>query len=278
MTIKELEKKALEIRLSTLKTIHKANSGYVGASMSVVEILVALYHGNIGQEKVMDFDVNKPGWNSQDYFVLSKISVTPVYYAVLADLGFFDKEELNYLGQTGSILKNTPNAKVPGVSIAVSKFARGLSMALGLALSLKMERRENRVFCLIEDDELQKGQMWEAINMVAHFKLDNLLVIVERPFTAIDSDKPGGVKIDQLQDKFEAFGWKVVQVIDGHDFDDLLNGFVKAFNVSRKPVCILCNTISGKGIEFAERKHAYLNANLSHAEMADIVPKLEVNL
>jgi len=278
MKNEELEKKAIQVRLDTLKAIHKAGSGFVGGNMSVIEILVSLYYGDLGTRKAMLFDATKPGCGEQDYLIMSKGSAAPAQYAVLADLGFFDSEELNYLGQVGSVLKARPSAKVPGVSANVLIDGRGLSVAVGLAMSLKMERKNNRVFTIMEDKELLRGQVWEAATMAYHYKLDNLVAIIDNPRVEVDPTNPNDIKVDDIQHKFESFGWKVIQVRDGHDFDQLLDAYIRAFASVRKPVCIWCHTVAGRGVEFAERKHSYLRANLSHGEMADIVPKLEVQL
>lgn len=251
-----LQKKAAQIRLDTLTALYKARLGNVGSLMSPVEIMVALYY------EVMQ---------KQDYLILSKKGALPLQYAILADLGFFDKSELDYLGQPGALLKTDFNMKVPGIFANLSADGQGLSVALGIALSLKQERLPNRVFAVLGDHELMKGEAWEAALCAAHYNLDNLVIVVDDPMLDIDC----GVTIDRVQDKFEAFGWQVIQVIDGHNFDELLGAFDKISKVSRRPTCIWCHTISGKGIEFAERKASYLHAALSECELSEIIPKLQ---
>ncbi|MDA1060822.1 MAG: transketolase [bacterium] len=260
-----MEKKAAQIRLDTLTALYDASKGNVGSLMSVVEILVNLYY------KEMRIDPAKPGWDGQDYMILSKSDSVLVQYAILADLGFFDKSELSYYGKSGALLKTCPDIKVPGIFATLSGGGQGLSVATGLALSLKTARKNNRVFTLVGDYELMKGQIWEAALCAAHYKLDNLVMFIDDPILDIES----GVKVDKIQDKFEAFGWSVIQVLNGHDFEEISNAIHKSSAISRKPICIWCNTIAGKGIEFAERKASYLNASLSDGEMSYVIPKLE---
>ena len=251
-----LKKKAAQLRLDTLTAVYKAGLGNVGSIMSSVEIMVALYYEILQQ---------------QDYLILSRKGALPLQYAILADLGLFDKSELSYLGQPGALLKTDFDMKVPGIFANLVADGQGLSVALGIALSLKQERLQNRVFAVLGDHELMKGEIWEAALCAAHYNLDNLVAVIDDPLLDIDC----GVKVDRVQDKFEAFGWHVIHVIDGHNFDELLTAFDKASKAIRKPVCIWCHTISGKGIEFAERKASYLHATLSEGEMSEIIPKLQ---
>jgi transketolase len=264
--IKDLEKKAVQIRLDALMAIHKAGVGYTGSCMSVVEMLVALYYGKLGRDPVMKYDPCKPGWDGQDYVVLSKGQAVPVQYAILADLGFFDKSELDYIGKGNSLLKNRPDFKIPGITASVSVPGHGLSIASGIALSLKMDRRDNKVYAILGDGELQSGQVWEAAISASDYNLNNLVVFIDN-----NEVQKGG----SIQDKFEAFGWNVVQVMDGHNFDGLFTALERAFTSNRKPVCIWCHTVSGKGIDFAERKPGYLKTALSDGEMSVIIPKLK---
>ncbi|MBI2634471.1 transketolase [Candidatus Peregrinibacteria bacterium] len=272
-----LEKKAAQIRLLALESVYKAGVGNVGNLMSSVEILTALYYGEIFGRKIMKVDPTKPGWSGQDYLILSKVEAAPLQYAVLADLGFFDKSELAFLGRAGSILKEYPSGKAPGVTGTILSKGYGLSFAVGLVLALKMEKKGNKVFVLLSAEELRQGQVWEAIIAAAYHRLDNLIVFVDDPAVEVDVSQPVKIHVGQVQDKFKVFGWDVAQVIDGHNFDQLLSGLDKSFKTVRKPSCIWCHTIAGKGIEFAERKTGYLNAILSEGEMLEILSKFNVS-
>jgi transketolase len=274
MEIKDLEKKAAFIRLKALMAIQKSGLPVTGASMTSVEILTSLYYGDLYRKPVMNFDPAKPGWEGQDYFVLSKGSSTAVLYAILADLGFFDEAELDYLGQLNSLLQARPVAKVPGVSASVLTDGHGLSIALGIALSLKMERLNNHVFCLLDLAEVQNGQVWEAAMAAAHYKLNNLVLFVDDSGFQNTGTVKSVVDTGYVQAKFDSFGWQVYQVPNGHDFDHLLDALYKANTAVRKPVCVWCHTVSGKGIDFAERRHGYFNAPLSEPELSEIIPKL----
>jgi len=227
--------------------------------------LVSLYY------REMKIDPAKPGWDDQDYLILSKGDSVLAQYAILADLGFFDKSELSFFGKKGALLKTRPDLKVPGMFASLPDDGQGLSIALGLALSLKNARKKNRVFTILGDYEFRKGQVWEAALCAAHYNLDNLIMIVDDPILDIDS----GITVDRIQDKLEAFGWGVIQVLDGHDFEEIDSAFKRASKISRKPICIWCHTVAGKGIEFAERKASYLKAALSEGEMSYVIPKLE---
>ncbi len=267
----ELEQKAVQIRLDTLNALHKGGLGYAGSCMSVIDILVALYYGELLGKPVMQFDPSKPGSGDQDYLILSKGQAAPALYSILADLGFFDKSELDFVGKLGSMLTLRPNVKVPGVTSSIFSYGHGLSIALGLALGLKMDKKPNKVFAVLGDGELSCGQVWEAAMSAYQYKLNNLIAIVDNNKVTAN----GPVAVDFIQDKFESFGWQVIQVTDGHNFDRILDGILRASGSLRRPVCLWCHTIVAKGIEFAERKANYHWASLSEGEISVIIPKLQ---
>lgn len=275
MSNPELKKKAAQIRLDALMSIHKAGAGYSGSVMSVIEILVSLYYGEILGRAVMNFDPNKPQWEDQDYLILSKGQAVPAQYAILADLGFFDKSELNFLGHVNSMLQPRPNAKVPGISASTVSNGHGLSVALGVALALKMDRKNNKVFAVLGDGELQSGQIWEAAMAASHYNLSNLIAFIDNNKVQAGGTVCSVMNIDPIQDKFESFGWNVIQVTNGHDFDQLLDAVSRAFTSNRKPVCIWCHTVAGRGIDFAEGKPGYQGVALSESEMSEVIPKLK---
>lgn len=269
MEIEKLEKKAVQIRLDTLKALFGTDHGYVGSCMSVVDLLVAMYYGDVGSGPVMNYDPARPGSLERDYFVLSKVRSVPVHYAILADLGFFDKEELKYFGQEGGLLKKHSDVKIPGVCASIYDEGQGLSIATGIAMALKLDRMKNRVYTLIDRHELMRGNVWEAALFATHYKLDNLVAVLDNP--QFDDN----LNFPDLYQKFIGFGWNVINVVNGHDYDELLDAFLKSFRVNRKPTVIICRTISGKGIEFAERKAGYFSASLSEGEMVNLIPKLQ---
>ncbi len=275
MEVRELEKKAAQIRLESLMAVHKAGFGFSGSMMSVVEILVSLYYGEFMGRPLMNFSSAVPGHPGQDYVVLSKGHAAAVQYTILADLGFFDKNELNFLSRVNSLLPSRPSGKVPGVPCTIASHGQGLSMALGIAMALKMDREPNKVYAILGDGELQEGQVWEAAMAAGHHKLENLVVFIDNNRVQAETNIAAVMNVDPIQDKFESFGWSVMRVGDGHDFDKILNSFSRIFTVSRKPICVICNTVAGKGIYFAEGKPGYQRAFLSEDEMREIIPKLK---
>lgn len=275
MNIESLIKKAAQIRVSALTAIHKAGSGYTGSSMSVVEILVALYYGSLNGREVAKVDYRKPGWIDQDYVILGKGQAAPAQYAILADLGFFDGAEMDFLGKMNSVLQARPFNKIPGIPFSIPAHGGALSLACGLAMALKLDRAENRVFAVLGDGELQEGQVWEAAMAAAHYKLNNLFLFVDNDGFQLDGPVRAVMDVNPIQAKFEAFGWRVIQVRDGHNFEDLYEAMMKAFTSLRQPVCLWCHTVKGKGIPFAEGKSGYQNVTLSEEEMNEVIPKLK---
>jgi len=278
MDIKELQNKATKLRIDILKMTTKANSGHVGGSLSVIDILTTLYYGEIDGEKILKCDPKNPDWEDQDYLILSKGHAAPALYSVLADLEFFPKEELNSLRQVNSLLQGHPVIKIPGVNMTTGSLGQGLSVANGIAMSLKLDKKESKVFCVIGDGELQEGQVWEAAMTSAHYKLDNLIGFVDNNKLQIDGFCAAIMNVEPIQNKFEAFGWKVIKVLDGNDVGQLLDAISKAQNVTRQPTLILANTIKGKDVCFAENKCSYHGVALSEEELVEAVKYLEEKL
>lgn len=269
-----LEEKAAQIRLKTLMTMYKAGVPYVGGTMSLVETMVAMYYGDIMKRPILQVDPRNPGSAESDYLVLSKGDACALQYSILADLGFFDESELDYMGQIGSFLKMRPVSKIPGVPVSVPFDGQGLSMAMGIALSLKAERKNNRVFAVMDESELSCGQVWEAAELGAYHKLDKLIAVVDAPRVNVDPAAPPKIRPEKLQDKFEAFGWKVIQITDAHDFDKLIDGFARSFGTVRRPTCVWCHSIGGRGVDFMERKANYLRVPLSEGEFGEVLSLL----
>lgn len=271
-----LEEKSKQIRLAALRACTKSGYGYTGEMLSAVEMLVALYYGDLFGEPVMKFDAEKPGTDEQDYAVISKSSLSPVVYAILADLGFFEREQLDYFAQAGSLLSGRPRMKLPGISVSNVTMGHGLSSAMGLALSLKMERKANRVFTFLSDQELQCGQTWEAALAASHNKLSNLIAFVDNNGFQADGAIKSVLDLDYLQSKFESFGWKVIRVLNGNDCEEILAAINRAFTSNRQPVCLWCKTTLGKGVDFVEGKVGYLDVPLSVPEMSEVEAKLTI--
>ncbi|WP_288729748.1 transketolase [uncultured Fusobacterium sp.] len=244
--LKSLESVAKNIRRSIVSMICEAKSGHPGGSLSIVDILTALYYGE------MKIDPTKPKMEGRDRFVLSKGHAAPALYAVLAERGYFPKEELMTLRKFGSHLQGHPDMKkVPGVEISTGSLGQGLSVANGMALNAKLFQEEYRVYVMMGDGELQEGQIWEAAMTAAHYKLDNLCAFVDVNNLQIDGSVDVVMGVEPLDKKWEAFGWNVIS-IDGHNFEEIFSALETAKTVKGKPTLILAKTVKGKGVSFME--------------------------
>jgi len=270
MDYSDLIKKAAQIRVDTLAAINKASFGYSGSSMSLIEILVTLYYANLNSKPVFKYDVMKPDSADRDYLVLSKGHAVVSLYSILSDKGFFHKSEMDYVGKLNSLLQPYPNIKVSGITAPIAYHGEGLSVAAGIAMSLKMDRKLNKVFAVLGDGELEEGQVWEAAMSAVHYKLNNLIAFIDNDDLQLDGPVRAVMDIGFIQSKFDSFGWKVIQVKDGHDFDQLLDALNRAFTSNRQPVCIWCHTTKGRGIPFAEGKVGYSDVPLSDAELEEV--------
>jgi transketolase len=237
---------ARRMRLDIVDMIAKAGSGHPGGSLSSADIVATLYFG------VMDHDPARPDWPERDRFVLSKGHAAPVLYAALANAGYFGRDHLDTLRQLGSILQGHPDSKkTPGVEVSTGSLGQGLSIANGLALGLRSDGSESTVYCLMGDGELQEGQVWEAAMFAAHHHIDNLIAIVDHNGLQIDGACADVMDLGEVEAKFEAFGWAVIQV-DGHDIEALLAAFAQAKTVCGAPVVLVCRTVKGKGVSYME--------------------------
>ncbi|MFH1552288.1 MAG: transketolase [Candidatus Omnitrophota bacterium] len=245
--IKQLKKKAIAIRRDILVMLTEAGSGHTGGSLSIVEILIALYY------RGMNIDSKKPDWRGRDKFVLSKGHGCPALYAVLADLGFFPREELWTLRKLGSRLQGHPQLGLPGLEISSGSLGQGLSVSVGLALADKMDGINARVYCLMGDGETNEGQVWEAAMTAAHYNMDNLCGIIDFNKLQIDGLCCEVMDLGEYKKKWEAFGWHAVEV-DGHDLEMLDKVFNEARAVKGRPQVVIAHTVKGKGVSFVENK------------------------
>lgn len=243
--IKALERKATEIRKLLVEMIFEAGTGHTGSSLSNADILTVLYY------HVMKVDPKNPEWEDRDRYVQSKGHAVESYWAVLADKGFIEKEELKTFSQYGSRLIGHPNNKVPGVEMNTGALGHGLSVSVGMALAAKMDKRSHRVFTLMGDGELAEGSVWEAAMAASQYKLDNLIGIIDRNRLQITGKTDEVMDNEPLDKKWESFGWEVIQV-DGHDLEALITVFDGLPGVAGKPTMIIANTLKGKGISLAE--------------------------
>ncbi|KYH35420.1 transketolase 2 [Clostridium tepidiprofundi DSM 19306] len=248
MSNDELKQVAKTIRKDIIKMLTESGSGHPGGSLSAVEILTTLYYHemNVNSEKPHDPD--------RDRFVLSKGHAAPALYSVLAEKGFFDKDELMKLRKIGSMLQGHPNMNyIPGIDMSTGSLGQGISAAVGMALAGKLDKKDYRVYTLLGDGELAEGQVWEAAMSAAHYKLDNLTAFVDHNGLQIDGKCVDVMNSNPVDEKFKAFGWNVI-VINGHDFEQIINAIQEAKSVKNKPTVIICETVKGKGVSFMENQ------------------------
>lgn len=248
----QLKDKALQIRMDILNAIKKAKKGHIGGSYSIVEILVALYYG-----KIIQFDSKNPKSEKRDRLLLSKGHAGVALYAVLADLGFFPKEEMNFLNNK-KMLGEHPDQFIPGIEFVSGSLGHGLSIAAGMALSDVFDNKAKRkTFVILGDGECYEGSVWEAANFAAHHKLKNLCAIIDRNMLITHGSTEEINALEPINQKFLSFGWDVHEV-DGHNIDKLLNFFKSITNNhTGKPVALIAKTIKGKGVSFMENNAAW---------------------
>ena len=247
MQINELQKISTEVRKDIIKMLGKAKSGHPGGALSIVDILVTLYN------KVMKVDSQNPHWEDRDRLVLSKGHGCPALYSVLAHKGYFDSERLWTLRKLGSMLQGHPDMrKTPGIDVSVGSLGQGLSVAVGLALGAWLKNKSYRVFAIIGDGEMQEGQIWEALMSSIHYKLDDLIIILDYNKLQIDGTNEEVMSLGNIKDRMQAFGFDVYE-IDGHNYNEIYDA-LSAPAVAQKPRFIIAHTIKGKGVSFMENQ------------------------
>jgi transketolase len=250
MEIKELELKAKAIRRQVIKLIYGAKGGHTGGALSSTDILTALFYG------VMNFDPKYPKWENRDRFILSKGHSVEPYWSILADLGFFDQEELRTYSQFGTRLIGHPNNKVPGVEMNTGSLGHGLPVAVGMAIAAKKDGRKNKVYVLMGDGEQAEGSVWEGAMAASHYKLDNLVAILDRNHLQISGNTEDVMSLEPLADKWTSFGWHVKK-INGNSMTELVEAFRSTPYSVGKPTLILAETTKGKGVSFMENNPSW---------------------
>ena len=253
---KSLEKITTQTRRDILRMVHKVNSGHPGGSLGCAEFLVTLFNSEMKRNK--DFSMDG---KDEDIFFLSNGHISPVFYSVLARCGYFEVNELNTFRLINSRLQGHPTTHegLPGVRIASGSLGQGLSVAIGAALSKKLNNDKNLVYCLMGDGELQEGQNWEAIMYASANKVDNIVVTVDLNGQQIDGSTENVLSLGNLKSKFNAFGWKIIECFEGNDIDKIKSSLKKAKEIcfNNKPVCILLKTIMGNGVDFMMHTHEW---------------------
>ena len=247
----ELKKTANEVRKGIVTAVHSAKSGHPGGSLSAADILTYLYF------EEMNVDPKNPKMDDRDRFVLSKGHVAPALYSVLAHKGFFSVEDLKTLRHVGSYLQGHPDMKgTPGVDMSSGSLGQGISVAVGMALSAKLQKKDYRVYTLLGDGEIQEGQVWEAAMFAGHKKLDNLVVIVDNNNLQIDGSVDEVCSPYPIDEKFKAFNFNVIN-IDAHNFDEIADALGKAKETKGMPTAIIAKSVKGKGVSFMEDKASW---------------------
>ncbi len=250
-SIQDLENQAKAIRRDIMMMIHQAGSGHPGGSLSATDIVTALYFN------VMNIDPENPRWEDRDRFVLSKGHAAPVLYAALAESGYFQKEDLKHLREIDQHLQGHPDMKgTPGVDMTTGSLGQGISAAVGIALAGKLDQKEYIVYAVIGDGESQEGQVWEAVMAAAHFKLDNLVTILDHNRIQLVGPCCEIMSVEPAAEKFKAFGWHVIE-IDGHNMEEIVKALTEAKAYKGKPVMIVAKTVKGKGVSFMENTAAW---------------------
>lgn len=245
-----LEKIANNVRIDILEEVYNAKSGHIGGAFSIADILTVLYFNE------MNIDAKIPDSPDRDRLVLSKGHASAALYAVLAEKGYIDKEELKTFRNIDSNLQGHPDMnKVPGVDMTTGSLGQGLSAANGMALSSKLDSRGYRVYCILGDGELQEGQVWEAAMTAEKYQLDNLCVIVDANELQLTDSTMNvkGINYNDIEQKFRAFGFQTV-VIDGHNIESIIRALTIAEMTKGKSTAIICKTIKGKGVSFMENQ------------------------
>ncbi|MFA9398849.1 MAG: transketolase [Clostridiaceae bacterium] len=246
-----LKEKAKDVRKNLLTMIYEAKSGHPGGSLSAADIFTALYYDEL------NIDPKNPNWRDRDRLVLSKGHCCPVLYTVLAMKGYYDFNIIHTLRKNGSILQGHPDMhKVPGVDMSTGSLGQGLSVALGMSIAAKRDNMESRVFAILGDGENDEGQIWEAAMSAAKYKADNLIVIVDRNNLQNDGCCTDIMPLFNLPEKWRVFGWEVKE-IDGHNMEEILEAFEWIKTIKQKPICIVANTVKGKGVSFMENVVAW---------------------
>ena len=269
---KQLQITACKIRMGIIESTYGAKAGHPGGSLSATEMFTYLYF------KEMNIDPKNPKWEDRDRFVLSKGHTTPGLYSTLAHRGFFPVEDLPTFRHIDSYLQGHPNMNmVPGVDMSTGSLGQGVSVAVGMAKGAKHTGKQNRVYTLLGDGEIQEGQVWEACMAAAHYNLDNLCVIVDNNGLQIDGNIADVMSPYPIVGKLEAFGFHVI-AIDGHDFDAIEAALNEAKTVKGQPSAIVMKTVKGKDVSYMENNAGWHGKAPNDAEYAQAMTELKALL
>lgn len=266
--VKDLEAKANKIRRDILDIVYNSKAGHIGGSLSSTDILTTLYYNVLNIDPK---DIKNP---NRDRFILSKGHIAEALYCILGDKGFFDEEKLKTYSQYGSTLIGHPNNKNAGVEVNTGSLGHGLSIAVGIALAGKLDKRNYRVFALMGDGEQAEGSIWEGAMAAANYKLDNLVGIIDKNGLQISGTTDEVMALGDLKSKWTSFGWEVEE-IDGNSIEELLKAFNNIPAIDGKPTMIIAKTVKGKGISFMENVAKWHHGVLTEDEYNQAIRELE---
>ena len=246
-----LNNKSKWLRKTIFEMLFKAQQGHPGSVLSMIDIITTLYYGDI-----LRYEKSNPQSNLNDKIIISKGHAAMALYPIFADIGFFDKKELDYFGTKEGMLKIFTNISIPGIDATSGSLGHGIGIGIGYALAHKYDNKDNKTFVIISEGEMYEGSIWESALLASHKKLDNLIVILDRNNKIILGDTEDCVALDPIEDKWKSFGFHTIEV-NGHSFGELLNAFSLIGKTNNKPLLILANTIKGKGISFMEDEPKY---------------------
>lgn len=272
ITRKALQKTAIHIRMNALTAVYSASSGHPGGSLSIAEILSILYF------KYMKVDPKNPKDPNRDRFVLSKGHCAPALYGVLAEKGYFPKEDLKTFRQADSYLQGHPDMKgVPGVDMSTGSLGQGICAANGMALAGKIDKKDYHVYAVLGDGELQEGQVWEAAMFARHYQLDNLTAFLDLNGLQIDGSIDEVMSPNPVDEKFKAFGWNVLTA-NAHNLDELETTIDQALACKGKPTIIICKSIKGYGVSFMENQASWHGAAPNEEQYKQAMDELQARL
>ena len=266
--IKELKKRAQQLRYNVLEMIGVGVAGHWGGSASLAETMAVLYF------HVMNADPSDPHAPDRDRLLLSKGHAALIQYAALCERGYFPREELRRVKELNGLLQGHPDLSIPGIEAVTGSLGQGLSIGVGMALAFRLDKKANRVYVIMGDGEQSEGQLWEAAMAASNFKLDNLTAFIDWNKIQATGRTEDVFKIPDLDKKWRAFGWEVMTV-DGHDVDKLIAAIDHAKTVKGKPTLVILDTIKGKGISFAEDVPTYHNGIFDAAKFDAAKKELE---
>lgn len=255
------------LRRDCIKCIGVGTAGHVGGSCSAADLVAALYFYK------MKYDSQNPEWEDRDYFLLSKGHVAILQYSALAEAGFFPVEDLLHCKDVGFYLQGHPHLGTPGIEAGTGSLGQGLSLGLGMAMGLRMDGKDNRVYVLVGDGEMDEGQIWEAVMAAGYYKVDHLCAIIDNNGLQAQGPIKERMDVTPIGDKLAAFGWNVIE-IDGHNMEEILTALDAADTCQGKPTAIVAHTVKGKGVSFAENVTGCHNVALTEAQYHQALEEL----